>query len=184
MDSMRSRPFHECVEGRTNTNYRVHYELLIATIDSKRALLNKMVTHQITSERKTRNRNVNVVNESHSSRNAMETMFEITLSMGNVARFFPLWNITINQMTENVSNTYLGTTANSSSSNNNNNFNRDRNHLLQVIVCQFNLDLVLLIYLIQQILYCPQKEKWKNYDQLQLQSYGVQKVLDCCGMQL
>ena len=135
MDSMRSRPFHECVEGRTNTNYRVHYELLIATIDSKRALLNKMVTHQITSERKTRNRNVNVVNESHSSRNAMETMFEITLSMGNVARFFPLWNITINQMTENVSNTYLGTTANSSSSNNNNNFNRAVLHSGHVELC-------------------------------------------------
>ena len=106
INSMRSRPFHEKEDGAMEYNYRTHYELLVATIQMKNKLLKKMMKNQILSERKTNNDG-----NANETRTSLAAVFELTLSMGNISKFFPLWNVTLSKMMEIVSTTHMCKTA-------------------------------------------------------------------------
>ena len=111
LETMRARPYHERQESEKenscHTNFKQHYDLLIAKMNEKRKLLNNMFRTQVDAERKTRSST-----RLHSNNNSsLETIFEITLSMGNVARFFPLYTTVIGKIMENMSTTYLGKTG-------------------------------------------------------------------------
>ena len=131
LDVMRKRPWHETEEGAASScgggrgggggqmDYRVHYDLLIATLEMKNKLLSSMAELQVRSERRTRSSGGSVdFNDSSGggSRGALASIFEITLTMTNVVRVLPLLDVVVQSIQENVSTTHLSFSSSSSSS--------------------------------------------------------------------
>jgi len=127
LDVMRKRPWHETEEGAASssrggrgghgggdqTDYRVHYDLLIATLEMKNKLLSSMAELQVRSERRTRSSggSVDFNDSSGGSRGALASIFEITLTMTNVVRVLPLLDVVVQSIQEHVSTTHLSSSS-------------------------------------------------------------------------
>ena len=128
LDTMRARPSHEDhmhrQTGARPSYFRAGYDMLIAKLSSKERLVSQMVHMQVQSERRVTARALNQQNlrkPSSTTRNRsrvassfapavsssaplsvsghLASIFEVSLTMGNCARFFPLWNAVLSRIT-------------------------------------------------------------------------------------